>query len=256
MDIGKLYLILVIWLVFFLDLTSAISLIGLKYNYNIQFNRRNRTYKIQLNENNVSFFKPVPLFTILEAKNCSDLIINFQKDKGFKYEIRNCTFYATQSFDYEKPDEQSYMFKIISVFFNEKPVSVILNINNVDDEAPSLEITDCYFEENVMYTNRNSPCILKVTDPDGFLQYLDFQISGSRHEEDLFDFTMIPFEIEDTRKEAEVVLSPITELNREEAKSYCFVISATDTGGNTKSVLARILIKERPNITDSIFYKI
>lgn len=80
----------------------------------------------------------------------SDLCIVFKNNKNFKYEIKNCIFYASQSFDYEKPNDRKYVFKIITLSLEEMPTVVHLSIKNIDDEGPVIDYPHCYFKVSLL----------------------------------------------------------------------------------------------------------
>ncbi|CAH1102848.1 unnamed protein product [Psylliodes chrysocephalus] len=242
MDFGKSLLVLTICLAMILEIASAIYLMDMKSKNQLHFSRRRRSYRIQLIENNNFYVTPIPLFKIIGATNCSDLCIVFKNNKNFKYEIKNCIFYASQSFDYEKPNDRKYVFKIITLSLEEMPTVVHLSIKNIDDEGPVIDYPHCYFKENTMYTRINSTCHFKVSDPDGFIKFMDLRIHGTANEENLFDLNMLSPNIRESDTEANVTLSTTRPLDYEKNNTYVFFVSATDSAGNTASRIANIVV--------------
>ncbi|XP_018562325.1 cadherin-related tumor suppressor [Anoplophora glabripennis] len=212
-------------------------------------NEAGTIYTVSMNENNHDFDAGdqvlVPLFKIVDANvvpTVSFVSTSFQYSVlENEEEASSYIFYATQSFDYETQPSQ-YLFNVwLNLDFS--PV-VNFTIINIDDEQPSLSPPQCSFDENTIYTKDNSTCFSIVSDPDGWLDQMTFEIVNDTNDAPyLFDFEYreIP---EDNIYSANVYITVLEELNYQNITFYLFDVRAEDGAGHstTPSELVRAII--------------
>ncbi|XP_060523667.1 protocadherin Fat 4-like [Cylas formicarius] len=187
-------------------------------------------YTLYMNENNHDADNDETLLFTIAEDSMSDTpsFIFLQADTTFKYSLRpndnTFDFYATQYFDYEtQPNLYQLMYTI-----NDQPGLIILNIVNIDDEPPSLTSPMCTFPENAIFDITDTQCGCTVSDPDGWLDQMTFNIINTKAEEaELFEF-MYNGTIADNVYEAPVYIILKKELDYEETTFYSFNVQAQD----------------------------
>ncbi|KAJ8921830.1 hypothetical protein NQ315_008462 [Exocentrus adspersus] len=219
-------------------------------NGNVSVSLVDSVYLLSMNENNHDFDKEtphVPLFRVVQANSLPT--ISFTQ-ATFRYSIvedpstaGSYIFYADQSFDYET-QEHTYVFNIL---INNDFPPVTLNIINIDDERPSLTAPQCSFDENTIYTFANTTCSCTVSDPDGWLDQMTFEIvltSSIDHDEALIFALDYREQPPDNVYNETVYVAVQRELNYQEITFYLFDIRAQDGVGHstTPNELVRAII--------------
>ncbi|KAJ8974156.1 hypothetical protein NQ317_003206 [Molorchus minor] len=206
-------------------------------------------YLISMNENNHDFDDgTIPntlIFTIIGA-DATPTVSFVGSSFTYKIETEDSSylFYATQSFDYET-QERNYGFNLI---VSGQYTYVSFTIINIDDEPPSLTSPQCNFDENTIYTNANSNCSCTVSDPDGWLDQMTFEIvPNTGGEEDIFalEYRDSP---NDTVYSWPVYVTVRQELNYQNVTFYLFDIRAED--GASHSTTPNELVRAFINVND------
>ncbi|CAH1176404.1 unnamed protein product [Phaedon cochleariae] len=193
-----------------------------------------------MDENNHDFTERTPLIRFVNVKE-----VTFQQfvDYSFRYTLMdesdnktNKILYSDQSFDYETQPNNYVMTLFVDGLNGDKVPSFVLKltINNIDDEPPTMSCPQCRFDENTMYTLENTTCSCVVTDSDGWLNKMTFDVlpDGTTGEEGsifLFEFREKP---DDQLKTANVQMYLGKELKYNETSFYLFNIQARDGAGH------------------------
>jgi hypothetical protein len=140
-----------------------------------------------------------------------------------------------------------------------QPLQVI--IKNLDDEHPTLTVSNCILEEETVIDVNNSPCSFTISDPDGFLDTMDFSnIVGSKGEADKFAFAY-KTQPAATDRESEIylVLKDGQKLDYETTTLFTFNVEAQDNAHHpTTPASVPIIVQvqdmpDQPPVWDAAF---
>ncbi|XP_971388.3 protein dachsous [Tribolium castaneum] len=150
--------------------------------------------------------------------------------------------------DYEKVDSKFFPLEIMD---GGSRRTLIVGIKNLDDESPTLTTSNCEMDELTDYSVENSKCIFQVSDPDGFLDKMNFDnIVGTRGEKDIFEFKYKETPTS-TATSSDVYLTLKKQLNYDDAILYSFHLEAKDGAGHettpVKSVPIIVQVNDIPN---------
>jgi hypothetical protein len=114
-------------------------------------------------------------------------------------------------------------------------------VNNIDDESPELQTASCVMEEKTVIDVNNSECVFTVSDPDGWLNLMDFTEFSDSILNNLFAFKYKTEPEEDVqRSDIYLVLQDGQKLDYETRSLYAFNIKPKDGAGHTVTPLSSI----------------
>jgi hypothetical protein len=147
--------------------------------------RTSTAQQIKVDENNKGGRVPIVLITgVADQLQMTPLTSNFElldaelkTDDNMNYQL------IVNLLDYESLNsgEDSALVSISEMSNSATRQTLQVIIKNLDDEHPTLTVSNCIFEEETVIDVNNSPCSFTITDPDGFLDTMDFSnIVGSK----------------------------------------------------------------------------
>ncbi|XP_018321282.1 protocadherin Fat 4 isoform X3 [Agrilus planipennis] len=154
----------------------------------------------------------------------------------------------------EKQDYESSMWDtnpryLFTVAADDYSLSPVLIINNIDDNPPVLETatdTTCSIPENYIGP---SNCTFTISDLDGWINYMTYEIVGTFNEENLFAFRLEDeSSITNTTYKATLILHTIDELDFETRSIYFFDLIARDSGNNTGRLKIYVEVEDMPDM--------
>lgn len=222
----------------------------IQVNGNVTVEGEGNQYSLRMNENNHDFDDGSDPYVPLFGATGATLTPYLSFVSGtFEYDVAlnddEYIVYATQSFDYESND-RIFIFNV-HLTDDSRPL-ITLNINNIDDESPTLTPPTCTFDENTIYTAQNSSCFCTVSDADGWLNNMTFTIvNNTRDEPYIFalEYRETPG---DEVYSADVYVTVREELNYQNITFYLFDIRAEDGAGH--STTPNPLVRATINVND------
>jgi hypothetical protein len=214
--------------------------------------------QIEVDENNDG--GRVPIVSITGVRNTlamTGMTSNFElldaelkTDDNVNYQL------IVNLLDYESLNsgEDSVLVAIGEVSNSATMQALQILIKNLDDEHPTLIVSNCIFEEETVIDVNNSPCSFTITDPDGFLDTMDFSnIVGSKGEADIFEFAYkTQPSYWDRESEIYLVLKDGQILDYEAITLFSFKVEAQDNAHHPTtpaSVPIIVQVKDMPDQT-------
>ncbi|XP_077288501.1 cadherin-AgCad1-like [Arctopsyche grandis] len=148
--------------------------------------------------------------------------------------------------DYETLSMQRYIINIEIVEGSDKRENVIyLNINNIDDNTPSIQLSPCEIPE--LYEGLSN-CTYTVTDADGdiSINVMTFKIDENSIEKDLFQFEEKRFN--DDPYKMEITINVIEQLDFDKIQLHIFTLEAFDSLPNIGTAKPIVQVKDMPNM--------
>ncbi|CAG9862717.1 unnamed protein product [Phyllotreta striolata] len=205
----------------------------------------NRGWNLTMDENNHNFETRKELFIINDPRCNENTFQKFSTGfdvNSFMYELdSDCKFYSDESFDYENQNQRHFQFHLTYDGQPSSLTTIILNIRNIDDESPVLTCPKCSLEERKIYTEENSTCAYTLYDPDGFLEYMHFDITGL-DAQNAGLFKIDPPDVDNFTYTKPVKLTNTEMLDYDATNLYSFSITVIDSGSNkvTQNAIVKV----------------